>query len=79
MQYQDHNNQGPRFFDYVFGTFIGPSHPNNKGPSILIFFLPYLDSKLTWPYQLSNKGEIMLLLRKLPAVKLYFGQNLMQK
>ena len=40
-------------FDYVFGTFIGPSHPNNKGPSI--FFLPYLDSKLTWPYQLSNK------------------------
>ena len=33
-----------------------------------------------WPYQLANKWEIiLLLLRKLAAVKLYFGQNLMQK
>ena len=33
-----------------------------------------------WPYQLANKGEIiLLLLRKLAIVKLYFGQSLMQK
>ena len=35
---------------------------------------------LIWPYQLANKWEIIsLLLRKLAVVKLYFGQNLMQK